>query len=649
MSKFFKIAVLSALSSGVMVSCSSDAPFEDQGGTVTEDQTLYVKVAVHGDNDNGSKAAGDDGAPGAGDFDENPAADESTLKNLYFVFYDKDGNMVGDLVSVSVSDGLKESSDPSVHKIYESTVAVTLLKGEGDPASVMCYANPLSLNDVQQPLSVLQTITRDLVMDDTDGSGTSEFPMSNSVYYPTDGGQPQVAVPVKDGQLFDSQAEAEKATAGQTLDIYIERRASRLNFSLNEDIYNSTEDNVTVNQTYTSAEGDVNTPKYELTFHIEGWDVNAQTRNTYLVKSFRKEGNGGVILTDNYTYDELNSVINENGGAWAWNSQTYHRSYWAISPAYFVSSYPEVASDVNNVDNTNLLYIVPENYDWKTTLDGTTNEYYREATVGSIALKSKNPAAAVASVVLKGYYTIKDTPIDFYSYQSKGNGEYYIFPKEAVAGTNGMTMMQRFLQLQGVLYKKKTDSQYEKITESDLVTYPNIKVMHPADLTLAKDPSVTGSEDMKVASNKQTLQVETAPGATATALYYASGNGYEQVTADNLRAVNRALIQQLNFASFYNKGQAYFNIPIKHLGWYRSGNTQKPAEKIDWSLVRVGDFGMVRNHRYTIEVESIKGLGTGIGTPTDPIIPPSETKDYYVKYKVNCLRWAIVPKQSVNL
>lgn len=58
---------------------------------------------------------------------------------------------------------------------------------------------------------------------------------------------------------------------------------------------------------------------------------------------------------------------------------------------------------------------------------------------------------------------------------------------------------------------------------------------------------------------------------------------------------------------------------------------------------------MVRNHTYDIEVESITGLGTGIGTPTDPIIPPAESKDYYVKYKVNVLKWALVPSQKVLL
>ena len=40
------------------------------------------------------------------------------------------------------------------------------------------------------------------------------------------------------------------------------------------------------------------------------------------------------------------------------------------------------------------------------------------------------------------------------------------------------------------------------------------------------------------------------------------------------------------------------------------------------SKMRVGDLGIVRNHVYSITVNSISGLGTGVRSLDQPIVPP---------------------------
>lgn len=62
--------------------------------------------------------------------------------------------------------------------------------------------------------------------------------------------------------------------------------------------------------------------------------------------------------------------------------------------------------------------------------------------------------------------------------------------------------------------------------------------------------------------------------------------------------------------------------------------------------MRVGDFGLVRNHVYTLTVSQIKGLGTGIENLDYPIVPPMEMDDYFIKYRINILNWRIVPEQK---
>lgn len=102
---------------------------------------------------------------------------------------------------------------------------------------------------------------------------------------------------------------------------------------------------------------------------------------------------------------------------------------------------------------------------------------------------------------------------------------------------------------------------------------------------------------------------------------------------------------------------AYYNIPIKHYGWYRKLNDNRKFDAegnevkgdIDWSKTRVGDFGVVRNHLYNIQVSKVNGLATAISDEYTPIIPPQETDEHFVAYRIYILNWAFVPTQTEEL
>ena len=83
-----------------------------------------------------------------------------------------------------------------------------------------------------------------------------------------------------------------------------------------------------------------------------------------------------------------------------------------------------------------------------------------------------------------------------------------------------------------------------------------------------------------------------------------------------------------SLAEIRSEGRAYYFIDVAHLG------TAK---------------GIVRNHYYQIDVNSIKGFGTPVYDPTSEFIPvnPDETQTYLAA-KINVLSWRIV-KQTVNL
>ena len=132
----------------------------------------------------------------------------------------------------------------------------------------------------------------------------------------------------------------------------------------------------------------------------------------------------------------------------------------------------------------------------------------------------------------------------------------------------------------------------------------------------------------------------------------APANNY-QITVSE---VNRLLVSTLGNTyalDSYNEGRAYYYIPIKHLGWYAGTNPNKDWDNdimtLKWEDVRPGDFGLVRNHWYRVNVTGVTGLGIGVNRPDDPIVPPKDVKTNAVAYQIRILNWALVPTQSLEL
>ncbi|MDE5772871.1 MAG: fimbria major subunit [Muribaculaceae bacterium] len=681
-----KTYIYGAMAAGLLLTgCKSD-DFNPNDGRSEIDKVLYVNMNIRGDIMDGTRAAIDNGTPvdNATNSDFDSGTGESEVSNAYFVFYDEDGNTVGEVINVALKNPVTVTGNGStVERYYQSTVPVSVNKGEKDPVQVVCYINPISPASLQNPLSTIETVTREELY--TTNAGQKYFAMSNSVFYPTGDDdtkrKPQVAVPVASNQLFatESAAQAALEEVGQpnVINIYVERYASKLNFKAVE-----AEDYVTA----TSLINDNSEIPVVLSFVPEFWAVNACCTESYVVKSFRTEPEAGAVIADDYTFSVMDSRINassvtapdlENGGvkgipvygtpltienSWQWNSPAYNRSYWSCSPAYFNLNYPRVSSDVVE-GGINQHYFSYDELGVKKgtySADDTSDHYFHETTVGGRALISENPAAAVPSVIYVGTYklSLNGTPLadetTFYTYMNGSNGHPLVyFDAQATSDLGiskidgGESMLRRFIEQASGLYKY--DEETEEYVRFDITDEDDMKTLVSVLDVKFPDDEVKG--DMVLSERCRTLQFKN--GANTTGIYVAAGNGYRAIGSGEkditLVEANKALMSQVGYCYKYMEGAGYFNIPVKHYGWYRKGNTQKDATKIDWNLVRVGDFGMVRNHAYSVEATKITGLATGIGGKSNPIVPPSDTKDYYVAYRVNILKWAMLPKQSVEL
>lgn len=494
--------------------------------------------------------------------------------------------------------------------------------------------------------------------------------------------------------MFTTEKDAEEALKKEGeknyAEIYVERYATKLTFDATEA---SQTDFVTGQRMWDENGKELTTTnKITLHFNPQYWAVNAEAKKTYVIKSYRKE-NLETLSPDkyNYTYSALNDIINEGltgDNVWKWNAPGFFRSYWGMSPAYFTDTYPEVSSDLDSNHSELQKYISYENlesHDFGYAATDKNPHYFRETTVGRKALDSKNPAAAVASVIYVGQYSVKVNGTDvgnpgFYTYLSgpvpdadedDDNQPYIYFENDEnaenplVSKVGGAeSMLKRFLIQCTILYKKEKGADgkdnyvpYELGDGTGLNTLASMVRVSQLSNDERKYYDSNANTELKLQHNARTLRFETVPAADAN-VYVLTYTGYKKVvttvtnenTEISLRDANIALAKNVGFALYYTTGLAYFNIPVKHFGWYRQGNeNNKPEAIFDWSKVRVGDFGMVRNHAYTVKVGTIKGLASGIGGKEVEIVPPSSETNYYVSYQVHILRWAIVPTQTADL
>lgn len=642
--------------------CSDDTPAPDTGEVAQKDEMLYMRVAILEPSGISSRVENT-----STNF-EDGIGTENDVKNLYFKFYDATGKPVNtqkvttDLEFTDPASTLNPGA-PSVGKVKEAIVSFPLNKGASYPAYVMCFINPVSFSALATESQVNMVDLRDstrISYKAPDGS----FAMNNSVYYGLDEvtGATKVKIsgtPIKSTQIYTSEQAAKDAT--DAINIYVERYAAKVKFAIGKDAIQTT----TVGS-------------YTLTFTPEAWTINADANSMYAVKRFGKEQPVAGKTQPIPTFTEVDNMLS---GWENWNDEALRRSYWACSPSYYASVFPQVSDQIaDKVPSTTTTPSDDSKYGagklvgdymlkyysynqicnpssqstgkgittWTAEADGTLPcKYVLENTMGKDAFASLNPKAAAPSLLLVGNYQLtattgtnaiaKDTK--FYIYQSE------IFFDNSVptnAAGNAQTMLDKFLDSNMIL----AIDQNGTLLKSANAATNNLK-----GFFTVKHPDKTVRGDIAVPHRYVTLQFSETNLNDDTPLFYKPNGSDTWVRVTNVvkNQINTLLWQQLSNARAFTQGKAYFSIPIAHIGLTENTTDESPKDEngnIVWSKVRVGDFGLVRNHVYTLTVSQIKGLGTGIENLDYPIVPPMEADDYFIKYRINILNWRIVPEQK---
>ena len=280
-----------------------------------------------------------------------------------------------------------------------------------------------------------------------------------------------------------------------------------------------------------------------------------------------------------------------------WNDRAFFRSYWAESP---IPSW-----------NTGENYFTWDGglgFGLKTDVDAGT---YAEKTYVYCGENTTNDAAKRTKVILKATLVGENnSPLELARwYGTEYLGEINL--RTAVANTLKNTYF----------YKETVDGS---------VRYTNID---PTDLQCVVGGTTGAPDGVDATEVYFQLSTATGKGVAKDWYVYSSADGYTALTDDELNTK----LEEVPSAVLYKGGKTYYFFDIKHLG--------APESR--------AEYGIVRNHIYNININSIGGYGSpvysgtsNILTPEYPEVPTDEGS--YVSAKVNILSWRMV-SQGVDI
>lgn len=611
------------------------------------------------------------------------------------------------ITGTTIPDKGENGKPGSIENIVTITVPVDVPAGSLKPAYVMAYINPtVGTTDQQRSFEQTLGLTRTLDQMIPSGSGDNAhkgYTMTNSVYYENvTASAPAIAVPISEDQLCTKVEDANSAVTDNTTEedkdkkkkviIYVERVVAKVNLKQTlKDRSLPQNDNEIAGWNSPAGTDGKPTDVYTLDFEVLGWGLSNLEQRTFLVKNFRADTYGNCVNFDtpftlrNMSYSDASKQFNDlKSPEWNmlpstqnvdyWNISG-HRSFWAMSPTYFTGGiYPPYADQAVAEKNSSLEYLTFNDIYNTTdqsrpkgqpvTTDGNT--IYTLENTAQAEVVTNHQKRAVTCALIVGKYTIKDADGNKYN-NTTGSEDFFIRQGLDANGKNVQllypdeTQMKKAFLAQNNTILLRTDNGEDAETR---YTYTPVRgTEHHGDdenNTYLADfqiyhPAHTITDGNYTPNRFVTLKLQKAKESTNKYYYYdVNGKPVEIDDDTKLEAANAALYHNLNSVmpgvEKYCSGYAYFSVPIKHLWTKKSDGKDIPGIGEDgFTSATLGLYGIVRNHTYTINVQGISGIGTGIGDPSVPIIPNVETDKYFVRTEMRVQRWRVVPQQNVTL
>lgn len=279
---------------------------------------------------------------------------------------------------------------------------------------------------------------------------------------------------------------------------------------------------------------------------------------------------------------QVNTAWNdENLGISVWTSPDYNRCFWTSSVAFAAGSNAEGNAPVNHSYND---FAGRKLTDCAYTLPNAPT-----------SVNADPYASTLTKMVLAAHLVYKD-------------GEDY--KTAEICQYRG----QEYLHIADV--KKEVANNFADyyIKKGDTRTK-----LQPSDIEFTT--KATGIKDYQVVATLRTLvDGETLQKKTGTT---EDDSSYQNVSKEDFQN-----LMNDNPAQIRKDGKAYYFIPIRHLGT---------------DPTKVGYYGIVRNHVYSINIQNMFGFGTPVYDPDktiDPTIPSNDAT--YLAARINVLSWRVV-------
>ncbi len=283
----------------------------------------------------------------------------------------------------------------------------------------------------------------------------------------------------------------------------------------------------------------------------------------------------------------------------AWNVPASHRSYWATVPT--LAKWGDYTNNSwEKISGGKKLTVAHNFYAQENILDNDGTNAGPGHTAVIVTAQLKDAA---------------DKPFQL----AKLAGVYY-------TPDNALVQLAGYLSNRG--YRVKTTETVDGVSKTK---YENLAVDCLDWCTKAPE----GATDVKGWEGFAKLKDNYVTGKTFAKW---DSNSYKDITAAE---INEELMGKDFRVWKWTDGKCYYFVDIEHFGTKTIGEGET-AQTVNLK-------GIIRNHIYDLNLQSLRGLGVPVFDPTEDIIPeqPKDDKLFYLAARVNILPWKIVG-QNVN-
>lgn len=298
------------------------------------------------------------------------------------------------------------------------------------------------------------------------------------------------------------------------------------------------------------------------------------------------------IATQSYLFKNITG-FNATNPWTGWSDPTNKRSYWAVTPTnlqvYDNHSWNAISGDGTALD-----------------VDAAHNFYVQENVFTAATTPVQNTAVIVtAQLTYKGGEK-NNQPLQLV----KIADVYYTME-------DGLKQVVNSLNNRHYFIKSADGTRYESI---------------PLDYFEWATSAPAGATDVK--GWEGFVQLKADKMSVKFYMYNPSVEGDNKYVEKTAADINTALCDKALRPKKWTNGMCYYFVDIEHFGTDAEGNNRK---------------GIIRNHIYDLNLQTLGGLGVPVFNPDVDIIPeiPGDDEYFYLAARINILKWKIV-SQDVN-